>query len=127
MKVDVKFTEITESFDVNFGDKDATFKPNFTETQNEFDTIFSEVASRFAVNLEISDTEFEADLGEVIEIYGEDMPHYEGSYDVTPKVIEQTLPTARKFMAQDVNIRKIPYFSVSNNSGGNTVYIGNEV
>ena len=54
-------------------------------------------------------------------------PPYEGEYEVTPKVAEQTLPTAQKLLEEDVHIKKIPYFEVSNTSGGNTVYIGNEV
>lgn len=52
---------------------------------------------------------------------------YEGSYVVTPKVREQTLHTANKSLENDVTIKEIPFFKVSNNSGGNTVYIGNEV
>lgn len=52
---------------------------------------------------------------------------YEGPYDVTPKVTAQTLPTAKKFMQEDVSIRAIPYFDVSNPAGGNTIYIAKEV
>ena len=52
---------------------------------------------------------------------------YEGPYDVTPKVTAQTLPTAKKFMQEDVSIRAIPYFDVSNPAGGNTIYIASEV
>ena len=54
-------------------------------------------------------------------------PPYEGEYEVTPKVTEQTLPTAQKLLEENVHIKEIPYFEVSNNSGGNTVYIGSEV
>lgn len=54
-------------------------------------------------------------------------PFYEGEYDVTPKVTEQTLATAHKLLEKDVHIKKIPYFKVSNTSGGNTVFIGREV
>lgn len=53
----------------------------------------------------------------------EDVPLYEGVYDVTPTVSEQTLPTARKYLSEDVTIKEIPYFEVSNDSGGGTVYI----
>lgn len=56
-----------------------------------------------------------------------DAPPYEGEYEVTPKVSKQTLPTAKKLLSKDVTIKEIPYFEVSNTSGGNTVYIGNEV
>lgn len=59
----------------------------------------------------------------IVPVY-EDVPLYEGEYGVTPKVTEQTLPTAQKFLARDVTIEKIPYFEVSNNSGGTTASIG---
>ena len=52
---------------------------------------------------------------------------YEGPYDVTPKVMAQTLSTAKKLMRDDVSVRAIPYFDVSNPAGGNTIYIANEV
>lgn len=64
------------------------------------------------------------ELGRPIYMGGEP---YEGPYDVTPKVTAQTLPTANKLMRDDVSVRAIPYFDVSNPSGGNTVYIANEV
>ena len=56
-------------------------------------------------------------------------PVYMGGepYDVTPKVSAQTLPTAKKLMLDDVYVRAIPYFDVSNPAGGNTIYIANEV
>lgn len=52
---------------------------------------------------------------------------YEGKYEVTPKVEEQCLETKDKLMKDNVNIKSIPFFSVSNETGGNTVYIGKEV
>lgn len=51
---------------------------------------------------------------------------YEGQYDITPKVTEQIMQTANKYMIDDVTIRKIPVYKVSNTSGGTTVYIGTE-
>ena len=62
----------------------------------------------------------------VIEVVGEHET-YDGEYAVTPTVQSQTLPTKKKVMAEDVTIKEIPYFDVSNNAGGSTVYIGNEV
>ena len=52
---------------------------------------------------------------------------YNGDYTVTPSVEEQTLKTANKKMLEDVTVKKIPFYETSNLSGGNTVYIGNEV
>lgn len=52
-----------------------------------------------------------------------DVTQYEGSYEVTPSVEAQSLPTAEKYMKKDVNVLAIPYFDVSNPAGGSTVYI----
>jgi hypothetical protein len=49
---------------------------------------------------------------------------YDGAYEVTPKFVAQTLPTAEKLMTKDLTIEEIPYAEVSNNSGGKTVIIG---
>lgn len=56
-----------------------------------------------------------------------DVPVYDGPYEAIPKVTAQTLQTAQKFMREDVSVRAIPYFDVSNPAGGNTIYIANEV
>ena len=64
------------------------------------------------------------ELGRPVYLGGEP---YDGPYDVTPKVTAQTLQTAQKFMREDVSVRAIPYFDVSNPAGGNTIYIANEV
>lgn len=53
--------------------------------------------------------------------------NYEGEYEVTPKVTAQTLGTKQKFMENDVTIRKIPLYEVSNTTGGTTITIGKEV
>lgn len=49
---------------------------------------------------------------------------YEGPYVVTPKVGEQYLDTDLRAMHEDVTIKPIPYWEVSNPSGGTTVIIG---
>ena len=51
---------------------------------------------------------------------------YDGDYIMTPKVSEQTLPTAGKSMAQNVTVKAIPYVRVTNPSGGSTVIIARE-
>lgn len=56
-----------------------------------------------------------------------DVEVYSGSYVVTPKVDSQMLNTANKFLQNNVDIHGIPYYEVSNTSGGSTVYIGTEV
>lgn len=50
---------------------------------------------------------------------------YDGDYEVTPKIDKATvLPTAQKLLSRDVTVKKIPITKVGNNSGGNTIIIG---
>ena len=52
---------------------------------------------------------------------------YTGDYEVTPKVEKQTMPTKDKILINDMTIEAIPFYNVSNTSGGSTVFIGSEV
>lgn len=56
-----------------------------------------------------------------------DVDYYDGDYTVTPKVKKQELATRQKFLTEDVKIKEIPFFEVSNNEGGQTVFIGKEL
>ena len=49
---------------------------------------------------------------------------YEGDYEVTPRMYEQTLETANLRMHNDVTVNVIPVTSTSNPQGGRTVLIG---
>ena len=51
---------------------------------------------------------------------------YDGTYIVTPKIVEQTLYTAGKQMTDDVTVLAIPFYSVDNQQNGQTVIIGAE-
>ena len=52
---------------------------------------------------------------------------YEGDYEITPTVDGQMLKTKQRYMTDDVTILAIPFYEVGNTSGGNTVYIANEI
>ena len=55
------------------------------------------------------------------------VPTYTEEYEVTPKTYEETvLPTKNKKLTADVEVRKIPQYEVSNQSGGETLIIGDE-
>ena len=57
-----------------------------------------------------------------------ELPRYDGEYSIIPSAENDvTLETAQKMLDADIKVSKIPYYEVSNNSGGNTAYIGNEV
>lgn len=53
---------------------------------------------------------------------------YSGVYEITPKTNKDVvLETAKKYMEQDITVLKVPFYQVSNEQGGITVYIGDEV
>lgn len=52
---------------------------------------------------------------------------YNGEYDIMPEADEQTLNTKDKRMVEDIKIKPIPYFEVSNNAGGVTIYVGSDI
>ena len=94
-----------------------------------FDVKFNIGDRRFDTDVRFdTDDHFEASFEAIQEVtVHKDADPYRGTYDVTPKVDEQILPTAQKLMARDVTIKAIPIYNVSNDSGGSTVYIAREV
>lgn len=72
----------------------------------------------------------EDDDGKVLMVKGGvweagELPKYDGEYEVTPSATgEVTLNTAQKHVDSNIIVKKIPYYEVSNNSGGTTVTIG---
>lgn len=78
------------------------------------------------VTMRVEDPSVKMTVGAARLIYLSGEP-YEGEYEVTPKVETETvLPTAQKLLARDVTVHKIPYYEVSNNSGGLTIYIASD-
>lgn len=55
-----------------------------------------------------------------------DHEYYTGSYDVTPKVVPQVLKTSDKVMTNDVTVKGIPSYEVTNPQGGSTFIIGGD-
>ena len=49
---------------------------------------------------------------------------YNESYEITPSVSQQILQTKNKTMINDLTIKSIPYYEVTNTSNGITVTIG---
>lgn len=49
---------------------------------------------------------------------------YKGKYQIIPSVLEQILETKNRYLIDNVTVTQIPYHTVSNESGGNTVTIG---
>lgn len=93
------------------------FDFNFVESTQSFDFNFSEDAKSFNANF--------GQIQYLTEYVGGEP--YDGEYVVTPKVVEQTLPTKDKVLVDDITIKEVPVYRVSNPSGGTTVYIAKEV
>ena len=91
----------------------------FRETNQQLDIRFGQTNQRIPIKFNNVQT--------VVERIAVDVENYEGSYVVTPKVEAQVIPTANKFLSNDMTVKSIPYYEVSNTSGGSTVFIGKEV
>lgn len=53
-----------------------------------------------------------------------DHEYYVGEYEVTPKIEHQILETCDKLMSNDVMVKGIPFYEVTNPQGGTTFIIG---
>ncbi len=93
-------------FSADFKESDKKFPVRFNNSENNFGVVFK--------NIQIATVRPDVEI-------------YEGEYTVTPKVEAQTVPTAQKYMTEDMKVKAIPFYDVSNAFGGNTIYIGNEV
>ena len=97
----------------------------------DFSVKFSESNAAFGVKFEGEKNNFSVGMAEThiieVPVPDIDVETYSGAYEVTPETTGQTLKTAQKYMEKNVEVRAIPYYEVSNPSGGNTVYIGTEV
>lgn len=72
----------------------------------------------FALDKKVYDFDFDT---KIVTVAGDP---YLGEYEVTPSFEQQTLATSNKYMSDDVTVYAIEVSTVSNPSGGNTVYIG---
>ena len=73
--------------------------------------------------IERKNEEILVDFGN-ISLIDTESTYYDGSYIVTPKVTPQVLSTAEKKMADDLTVKEIPYYEVSNQANGKTIIIG---
>ena len=61
--------------------------------------------------------------GPVVAAHGAE---YTGPTTVTPSGSVQTLPTAHKYLTDNIRVQEIKRWDVCNTSGGTTVFIGEE-
>lgn len=87
-----------------------------------FDVSSELLQGRICCELQEKSALLEADFGLLQEVVVSEAP-YEGAYEVTPTVEGFSLPTAKKTLSRNINVRKIPIYETGNTAGGETVYI----
>lgn len=79
------------------------------------------------IKMTLSQPEIKMKIAPAKVVYMGDSKPYEGVYDVTPQAKSAViLPTKDRLLSRDVNVKKIPYYETSNQTGV-TVYIASEV
>ena len=79
------------------------------------------------IKMTLSQPEIKMNIAPAKVVYTGDSKPYEGVYDVTPQAKSAViLPTKDRLLSRDVNVKKIPYYETSNQTGV-TVYIASEV
>lgn len=79
------------------------------------------------IKMTLSQPEIKMRIDPAKVVYTGDGKPYEGVYDVTPQAKSAViLPTKDRLLSRDVNVKKIPYYETSNQTGV-TVYIASEV
>lgn len=98
-------------------------KVKFSELTKSLPVVFSELTKDIPVTFEDKTELLPVKFGEIqtVAIGGAE---YMGDYRITPKVKQQTVPTKDRLLRKDMTVEAIPFFNVSNTSGGDTVYIG---
>ena len=90
-----------------------------------FEVKFSPTNQRLPIEFQSNNQSFEVAFDAIQKvILRPDTDRYEGTYDVTPLITSQVLPTNRKFMEDDVRIDMIPTKEINNASGGVTFIVG---
>lgn len=79
------------------------------------------------IDTDIDEEELCADFGIVTErVIQGDVEVYHGQYDVTPRIVKQSLETAQKYLEKNVTVNEIPLYEVDNPKG-TTIYIGDKI
>lgn len=68
--------------------------------------------------------QLDGEVGIITKVVEHDLPTYTGETDIKPDWDGATLMTANKVMTKNITVEPIEVQTVSNLSGGNTVYIG---
>lgn len=94
----------------------------------QFDVNFRELDKKLDVDFRTRNERIKVDFENFQIVFDHSgVEYYKGDYTVTPKTEKQELATRQKFLTENVKIKEIPFFEVSNLEGGQTVFIGKEL
>lgn len=79
----------------------------------------------FYTDFNVGQQSFFTTFGTTTSVYSAEI--YKGEYTVIPKTSDQILKTKNLIMTDDLTVKEIPYYQVTNPADGETVYIGSEV
>lgn len=89
--------------------------------------IIIDLADEEEIIIDDEDTEEVSVEDNIEKIYLNNYNYYKGEYDITPLAFQQQkLETKDKILKENVIVKEVPFFEVSNVEG-TTVYIGMEV
>lgn len=89
-----------------------------------FSVLFKETDKKFPVKFNGRGKQFEMAFKNIqVATVRPDVEIYEGEYTVTPKVDPQTVPTAQKYMTEDMKVKAIPFAQAKNLANGITITI----
>lgn len=125
MNLSVEATESKQSLPVDLKTNEHSIDFDIAVNEEYIEVNFSSSNDNLTAEFEASGQNINAGFGEIQFIEVEkDVEIYKGSCTVTPKAYEQQLKTANCKMTDNVTVKEIPYFEVSNSAGGNTLNIG---
>lgn len=113
----MKFQEINQNLNLNYDIKEKLFGVIFDMDEKCFNSDFESNNKQFDIHFNELQKVNEAPTS---------YKYYDGDYSVIPKIQSQTLETREKIMKDDLEVKAIPYFETSNDSG-TTIYIAKEI
>lgn len=113
----MQFQEINQNINLNYDIK-----------EKNFGVIFDMDDKNLNIDFESNNKEFDIHFNELQKVNEAPTSYelYDGEYSVTPKIQSQTLGTKEKIMKNDLEVKAIPYYETSNDSG-TTIYIAKEI
>ena len=126
MAVPLIVSELPEDVEIGIEDDTKSISVNVDDTTTTVSLSVAGLSEEFKMEVKNDEETILVDIDTVIVVATGET--YTGPYDVIPVADgDILLETKNKHMLDNVKVHEIPYYEVSNPSGGETVYIAREV